>query len=233
MAQETKRGQSNLPQTSQSGTGTGSLRRRGEYPSFFSHNPEEFFRMSPFQLMRHFSDEMDRMWSGQGSYGQTSRFHPTVDVCERNGQMQIHADLPGMSDKDVKVSVENDTLIIEGERKREENREEQGWHRSERSYGTFYRAIPLPENAQVENANARFNNGVLEVSIPLNQQQQQENKRQIPISTGGQSSQTGQSGQTNQTPGQPGQSGTSSQSAPTGQSTSTQADKVGRAGGGS
>jgi HSP20 family protein len=200
MAQETTRGQSNLPQ-SQSGTGTGSLRRRSEYPSLFSSNPEDLFRMSPFQLMRHFSDEMDRMWTGQG-HGQSSRFHPFIDVREHNGQLQVHADLPGMNDKDVKVSVENDTLIIEGERKREEEHQDQGWYRSERSYGTFYRAIPLPEGAKTENANARFNNGVLEISIPLNQQQHQQNVRQIPISTGGQTParQSTQTGQSNPTP---------------------------------
>ena len=99
----------------------------------------------------------------------------------------------GISDKDVKVSIESDTLIIQGERKREEEREEQGWYRSERSYGSFYRAIPLPEGAEADKANARFNNGVLEITMPIPKGQQ--NVQQIPIASGSQTTQSNQSGQ--------------------------------------
>jgi HSP20 family protein len=136
--------------------------------------------------MRHFSDEMDRMWSrggyGREGSGDQSGWRPMVDVSEKNGQLQVHADLPGVNDNDVKVSVENDMLIIRGERKREEEREEEGWHRAERSYGSFYRAIPLPEGAEIEKANARFNNGVLEITMPMKQPQQQ--VKQIPVTNG-------------------------------------------------
>lgn len=193
MAQDLRRSQSNVPQASQSGIPS---RRRESYSLFPS---EDLFRMSPFQLMRHFSDEMDRMWGSTGygrqGSGQESTWRPMVDVSEKNGQLQVRADLPGVKDNDVKVSVENDVLIISGERKREEERDEGGWHRSERSYGSFYRAIPLPEGAQSEKANARFNNGVLEVTMPVAQPQQ--NVRQIPVSNAGQAStqQTAQQGQ--------------------------------------
>jgi HSP20 family protein len=138
--------------------------------------------MSPFQLMRHFSDEMDRMWSGRGD--ESSMWRPMVDVQEKNGKLQVHVDLPGVKEADVKVAVENDVLTIRGERKREEERNEEGWHRSERTYGSFYRAIPLPEGAKADKANARFNNGVLEISMPVTQAQPQ--VRQIPVSNGGQ-----------------------------------------------
>jgi HSP20 family protein len=195
MAQEVRRSQSNLPQTNQSGT---SLRRHGDY-SPFSQSPEEFFRMSPFQLMRHFSEEMDRMWGGsgysrEGRGGDLQGWRPVVDVRENNRQLQVHAELPGVNENDVKVSVENDMLILKGERKREEERDEEGWHRSERSYGSFYRAIPLPEGAQTDKANARFNNGVLEITMPVTQAQQ--NVRQIPVSTSSQSNQTADKNQT-------------------------------------
>ncbi len=187
MAQDLRRSQSNVPQTSQSGA----LSRKQPY-SLFSHSPEDFFRMNPFQLMRQFSDEMDRMWSGYGGEkrGNESSWRPVVDVRENEGQLQVHADLPGVNEKDVKVSVENDTLIIQGERKHEEETNKEGWHRSERSYGSFYRAIPLPEGAEVDKANARFQNGVLEISMPVPKAQQQ--VRQIPISTTGQPTQIGQ-----------------------------------------
>jgi HSP20 family protein len=195
MAQEVRRSQSNLPQTNQSGT---SLRRRGDFYSPFSQNPEDLFRMNPFQLMRHFSEEMDRMWGGSGysrEGGELQGWRPVVDIRENDGQLQVHADLPGVKESDVKVSVENDVLILQGERKREEERDEEGWHRSERSYGSFYRAIPLPQGAETDKANARFNNGVLEITMPVAKAQQ--NVRQIPVAT---SSQPNQIADKNQTP---------------------------------
>jgi HSP20 family protein len=155
--------------------------------------------MSPFQLMRHFSDEMDRMWSdygrGRERHGdEMSPWRPVVDIREHEGQLQVHADLPGVNEKDVRIAIENDTLVIQGERKREEEREGEGWYRAERNYGSFYRAIPLPEGAEIDKASARFNNGVLEIAVPLSKSQQQ--VRQIPISSTGQAaSQTAQTSQ--------------------------------------
>ena len=169
MAQDVRKSQTNIPQTSHSGA---PARRLGAADSPFSLNADDMFRMSPFQLMRHFSDEMDRLWSGYG-VGRERRgdemgsWRPTVDVREHEGQLQVNAELPGVHEKDVKVAIENDTLVIQGERKREEEREEEGWYRAERSYGSFYRAIPLPEGAEADKANARFTNGVLEISIPI------------------------------------------------------------------
>jgi HSP20 family protein len=175
MAQDARRSQESL------------VRRRGTSDSLVPLSPEDLFRMNPFQLMRHFSDEMDRMWR-RGD--EMSSWRPAVDVREHNGQLQVHAELPGVNEKDVKVAIENDALIIQGERKREEEREEQGWYRAERSYGSFYRAIPLPEGAEGDKANARFNNGVLEITMPVAKGQQ--HVRQIPISTAGQATQSGQ-----------------------------------------
>jgi HSP20 family protein len=75
-----------------------------------------------------------------------------------------------MSKQDVRCDIEGDQLVIEGERKREVQEERGGRYRSERAYGSFRRAIPLPEGADVQNAEARFDNGVLEVTIPLPQE---------------------------------------------------------------
>src|SRR5690349_381273 len=111
MAQDLRRSQTSV-QPSSSATPS---HRRGMSDSFFS-NPEDFFRMNPFQLMRHFSEEMDRMWTGSGRSGEgysaeSSLWRPRVDVCERNGQLQVRADLPGVNENDVTVQIENDTLI--------------------------------------------------------------------------------------------------------------------------
>src|SRR5215469_14689238 len=116
------------------------MARRGEYfPS------RDFF--SPFSIMRRFSEEMDRMFSnafgstrGAGSWGSWT---PPVEVRERNGNLEITAELPGLSKDDVKVECSPEGITIEGDKKQEMEREEGGIHRSERFYGHFYRMIPM------------------------------------------------------------------------------------------
>jgi HSP20 family protein len=207
-------------------------RRRSESYSPAPLSTEDFFRMSPFQLMRHFTEEMDRMWSGrfgrEGSGGEMTDWRPAVDVREHDGKLQVHAELPGVNENDVKVSIENDMLIIQGERKREEEREDEGWYRAERSYGSFCRTIPLPEGAESDKANARFNNGVLEIEMPIPKTQHQ--AKQIPISGASQRSQSGSPSagqQTGQAPSTSGHSSTSGQSVTSGQPST---EKTGKAG---
>lgn len=87
--------------------------------------------------------------------------------------------LPGLSPDDVTVEVANDALVIQGERKVEHEEKDGGVQRTERQYGFFYRSIPLPEGADLDHANAKFQNGMLEVTIPV--PQQKENRRPIRI----------------------------------------------------
>jgi HSP20 family protein len=107
---------------------------------------------------------------------------PSIDISERDGKMIVHADLPGLSKDDVKVEMTEDSLTIQGERKREHEEQGKGFHRSERSYGSFYRCVPLPRGAQTESAQARFENGVLEISVPVPDESQK--RRQIPVEAG-------------------------------------------------
>ena len=76
-------------------------------------------------------------------------------------------DLPGLKKEDVKVEVTDGYLTISGERKREEEEKKDDFYRCEREYGSFYRAVPLPEGAKLEDVKATFAGGVLEVSVPL------------------------------------------------------------------
>jgi HSP20 family protein len=85
-----------------------------------------------------------------------------VDVLEREGQFIVRADLPGMSKEDVKVEITDDLLTIQGERKEERK----GYSYRECRYGSFYRAIPLPEGVDAGKATADFHKGVLEVVMP-------------------------------------------------------------------
>ena len=147
----------------------------------------------PFSVMRRISDEMDRLFEnfgmgrglfqnepGQGgswdvgNYGEgtPSMWSPHIEVCERNGKLLIQADLPGMKRDDIHVRVEGDEVVIQGERRQDQTNNQAGYYRSERSYGSFYRTIPLPEGTNAESANATFRDGVLEIEIDAPRPQQ-------------------------------------------------------------
>ncbi len=167
-------------------------RAGGYYPSIFSVSPSEFFTMSPIALMRRFTEDIDRAFStfagNLGREGQSehdANWIPAVEVRQSGNNLVIQADLPGLSENDVKIEATDEGLIIEGERKRELSSEDGGWRRSERVYGRFYRLIPLPDGAKVDEAKANFSNGVLEVTVPVPTSERK--RRQIPIGTSGQS----------------------------------------------
>ena len=92
---------------------------------------------------------------------------PDVEVFERDRQLLVRVDLPGLKKEEVTVTVTDEGLIIEGERKLETDKTENEWHRTERTYGRFRRVIPLPEEIKAEEFKATFENGVLEVKAPL------------------------------------------------------------------
>ncbi len=157
------------------------------FPSLFSLSPREFFTLSPFSIVRRFTEEMDRAFS---SFGLSRGFEregvawlPAVEVRQSGNNLIVSAELPGLSQEDVKVEASEEGLVIQGERKREHEEEREGFHHSERSYGHFYRRIPLPEDAKVNQATAQFNNGILEVTISVSEKQRR--RRQIPIAAGG------------------------------------------------
>jgi len=96
---------------------------------------------------------------------------------ERGNNLVVRVDLPGLSRDDVDVELDNDALIIRGHRHNELEDDQEGYYRSERSYGSFYRAIPLPENIDLSSCNATFKDGVLEVTLPKPQSSQSRAKR--------------------------------------------------------
>jgi len=91
---------------------------------------------------------------------------PQVELLQNNGELMVKADLPGLTKNDVKVELTDEMLTISGERKEEKEEKREGFYRSERSYGRFYRQIPLPEGVKTDKAAATFRNGVLEVTMP-------------------------------------------------------------------
>jgi HSP20 family protein len=104
---------------------------------------------------------------------------PPIEVSERDGNFVIQVEMPGQTLEDIKVEVTSDAVNIEGERAIEQEENRGDVYRTECSYGRFYRSIPLPEGANVEQARARYDNGILEVSIPV--AKSQSNSRQLPV----------------------------------------------------
>lgn len=102
------------------------------------------------------------LWRG-GDRSQT--WMPDIETFHRDDQFIVRADLPGMKKEDVTVQLTDDALTIEGERRHEQVEQHEGFYHSERTYGRFYRTVPLPDGAIADSAQATFVNGVLEVTI--------------------------------------------------------------------
>jgi HSP20 family protein len=101
------------------------------------------------------------------SVSEAATWFPEIDVFEKDNRLVTKVDLPGMKKEDVKVEVTDGHLAISGERKSESEEKKEHFYRSEREYGSFYRAVPLPEGVKLEDVKATFSDGVLEVSVPL------------------------------------------------------------------
>jgi HSP20 family protein len=93
-------------------------------------------------------------------------FHPSVDIKEDENRIVLTSDLPGVDQKDIKVTVEDGTLTLSGERKFEKETEEENFHRVERSFGSFQRSFSLPETVDDDKISASYKNGVLELTLP-------------------------------------------------------------------
>lgn len=125
---------------------------------------------NPFWLMRRLFEGLGR-WSGIGLPAERAPretgavFVPDVEISRRGDKLVAQVDLPGLAIDDIAVTVDNGMLVIEGERRSEHDQYEGDVWSCERTYGRFQRTVPLPENADIDSAEARFEDGVLEVSI--------------------------------------------------------------------
>jgi HSP20 family protein len=136
-------------------------------------------RRDPFAVLRQMTSELDRVfeepfgtafrWPSFRGFAlpETAGWAPEIDVFERDHRLVTKIDLPGLKKDDVKVEVTDGYLTISGERKTETEEKKDSVYRCERSFGSFYRAVPLPDGAKLEDVKATFADGVLEVSVPL------------------------------------------------------------------
>jgi HSP20 family protein len=126
------------------------------------------------RLMRQMTRDFDRLF---GDFGLSlpvferpaieTTWIPDLEVFQRDNRLIVRADLPGMKKEDVKVNIQDNMLILEGERKVEEDVKKDGFHRTERTYGSFFRTLPLPEGAKFDKVDATFKDGVLEIGMPM------------------------------------------------------------------
>jgi HSP20 family protein len=139
-------------------------------------------RREPGMFMRPFEDMrrmMEDFWMTPleefGRWG--DGFVPRVDVKEEDGSVIVAAELPGLDQKDIDVTVTSDSVRISGEKKQEEKQEEKGYYRHETSYGSFERIIDLPTEVNEDKAEAEFNKGILTIKLPKSEEAQAKRKK--------------------------------------------------------
>lgn len=135
--------------------------------SAVSREPEDVFT----QLQREMNGVFDNIWRGFGSPavagGQaTVALQPQTDIAETDKEYEVTVELPGIDEKDVEVTLANGVLSIKGEKKFEREEKKKDYYLSERSYGSFQRAIRVPEGVDAEKVSAAFNKGVLTLKLP-------------------------------------------------------------------
>ena len=125
-------------------------------------------RFEPYRGFERLSRKFDHFMNDfeKGFSFEMGAFNPRVDITEDDNNLFVHAELPGLSKEQVKVSVNEDKLLtIQGEKKKEEKKEDKSYIRTERNYGSFTRSFSLPDYIDADNINAKFENGVLELSL--------------------------------------------------------------------
>ena len=153
-------------------------------PASLSVMPFDLIFMNPFSVMRRMTEEMDRAFQTSNSAnGGSALWAPAVEVSQTDSQYVVRAELPGLKSDDVQIEVTEDGLTLSGERTFERDLDKGGIHRTEIRYGRFYRVIPLPDGASVDQAKAKFENGVLEVTVPLAEETNK--RRRIQVESGG------------------------------------------------
>jgi HSP20 family protein len=132
--------------------------------------PVKFERPNPLvmfdDLRAEFENFFDRPW-GFKFRPDKAGWAPKIDVFEKDNVLVVKADLPGMKKEEVFVTLEDGDLVLKGERKEEKEVKEESYYRAERMYGSFYRRLPLNFTVDPAKIEARFNDGVLEVKVPV------------------------------------------------------------------
>jgi HSP20 family protein len=141
-------------------------------------------RWEPLRELSSLQNEMNRLFSAAfdaptGGNGGARRWTPAMDLVETDDHFVLRADLPGMTESDVNIELEDNVLTVSGERKAEHEEKREGFYRVERSFGAFSRSLTLPKGIDPEAVTAEFQKGVLEIRVPKPEQRK---PRKIAIS---------------------------------------------------
>jgi HSP20 family protein len=143
-------------------------------------------RWDPFRELSTIQDRMNRLFQDTYSPGRdeglsSSAFLPAADVYEDENHITLKLEIPGVDEKDLDIRVENNTLIVRGERKFEREEKEENFRRLERQYGTFVRSFALPPTVDPDKIEANYDKGVLTLSMP---KRAEAKPKQIQVGTG-------------------------------------------------
>lgn len=143
--------------------GKNSGKGRSIAPRGNGQQPMRLESPDPISFMRRLMEDIGRIFDG---FGAGAMWMPPVEMLEKEDHLVVRADVPGLSKDQVVVEFQDGQLVISGERRQEQGETADGFYRSERIYGRFYRVISLPEGVDPDRAKATFANGVLEVTMP-------------------------------------------------------------------
>ena len=132
-------------------------------------------RWEPLRELGSLQNEMNRLFNTvfdapAGNSGTLRRWMPAMDLVETDDHYVLRADLPGLTEDDIKIEFDDGTLTVSGERKAEHESKNEGYYRVERAFGSFSRSLTLPQGIDPEAVSASFDRGVLAVSIPKPEQ---------------------------------------------------------------
>jgi len=129
-------------------------------------------KFDPFKELYSMRSQMDRLFDslmrGEESEQQLGKglWAPAVDICETENEIVLKAELPGVNKKDLEVKVENNALILKGEKRQESEIKKENYHRAERIYGQFQRIFTLPNTVETDKIKASFKSGILTLTLP-------------------------------------------------------------------
>ncbi len=162
------------------------MTQRSLLPRLWDRNPDSTDLPTLQTLQREVEDLFARFTGHDtffaGEKGRNGSLIPSLDVQETDDALTISAEMPGVEEKDIEVTIEDETLLIRGEKKTTHDESDDGYQMIERSYGTFERAVRVPRGIDPDKIDAKLANGVLSVTIPK-PPEAAENKRKIDIKT--------------------------------------------------
>ena len=144
--------------------------------------------LSPFEEMERVAEDLFRRpfsllgpsWLQRMRMPVMEEVTPTVDIFEEGDEFVVKAEIPGINKEDISVDITDSTVVISGQKKKEEKVEEKNYYRMERSFGSFSRSLRMPAEVQTDKANAKFKDGILEIRVPKTEEAKSKEKK-VPI----------------------------------------------------